>query len=69
MMELLDFLGELRRGLGPRRLLAVCLVGLGEGGKVTHPTEAEVALWERKLRGTGDASLLVRSWPEGGSEA
>ncbi|MBE7498798.1 MAG: DUF2868 domain-containing protein [Verrucomicrobiales bacterium] len=66
LLELLDFLRDLRRAAGNRRILVVVPLGLAgeEGGSWQPLPAAELERWRRRLRSLGDPGLVVRSWPE-----
>ncbi len=66
MLELLDFLGELRRAAGRERLIIVAPVALGADGTIAAPNERDLAQWRRKVRAMGDPATLVRPLAEGG---
>jgi hypothetical protein len=67
MMELLDFVRELRQSVGPTRLILVAPVGIQTGGRLAPPEPADLARWEKRLRDLRDPALAVRSWHEGGA--
>lgn len=66
LLELLDFLRDLRRAGGSRRILMVVPLGLEQaGGGDWQPLPAAgLERWQRRLRSLGDPGLVVRSWPE-----
>ena len=66
VLEALDFVSDLRAAMGPRRLLVVCPVGLGQGGLPTTPAAPDLDRWERRTRARRDPALVVRGWPGGG---
>jgi hypothetical protein len=65
LLELLDFLRDLRRAGGNRRVLVVVPLGLGEaeGGPWQPLPAVELERWRRRLQRLGDPGLVVRSWP------
>ena len=64
-MELLDFIRELRRSTGPSRLIVVAPTGIQATGQLESPEPADLAQWEKRLRGLHDPALTVRPWSEG----
>jgi hypothetical protein len=62
MLEVLDFMGELRRRLGKGRRLVVLLVGLGGDGRMGAPRAGDVNQWRRRLGSLMDADLTVVTW-------
>ena len=67
VMELLDFIRELRQSAGPRRLIIVAPTGIHATGRLTPPRPSDLARWEKRLRGLHDPALTVRPWSEGGA--
>jgi hypothetical protein len=67
VMELLDFIRELRQSAGPRRLIIVAPAGIHTAGRLTPPRPADLAQWKKLLRRLQDPALAVRPWSEGGS--
>jgi len=67
VLEALDFVSDLRKAMGPRRLLVVCPVGLGQGGRPQPPAAPDLERWERRTRTLRDPALVVRGWPGGGT--
>jgi len=67
VMELLDFLRDLRRSAGPRRLIVVAPTGIQSTGQLAPPRAADLAQWEKRLRHLQDPALTVRPWSEGGA--
>lgn len=67
VMELLDFVGELRRSAGPRRLIIVAPVAVQDAGRLASPAPADLAHWEKRIRDLRDPALTVRGWPGGGA--
>jgi hypothetical protein len=65
VMELLDFIRELRQAAGPRRLIVVSPVGIQATGQLTPPREDDLAQWEKRLRRLQDPALAVRPWSDG----
>jgi len=66
MMELFDFIRDIRQSAGPRRLIIVAPTGIQATGRLTAPQPADLARWEARLRRLQDPALAVRSWSEGG---
>lgn len=64
VMELIDFIRDLRRAVGPRRLIAVVPTGIRPPGRLAPPEPGDLAQWEKRLRGLHDPALTVRGWPE-----
>jgi hypothetical protein len=67
MMELLDFIRDIRQSVGPRRLIVVAPTGIQSTGRLTAPEPADLAQWEARLRRLQDPALAVRPWSEGGA--
>ena len=67
VMELIDFLRDLRQSAGPRRLIIVAPTGIQTTGQLTPPRAADLAQWEKRMRRLQDPALSVRPWPEGGA--
>ncbi len=65
VMELLDFIRDLRRTAGPRRLIVVTPTGIRASGQLAPPEPGDLAQWEKRLRGLQDPALSVRPWTEG----
>ena len=67
VMELLDFIRELRQSVGSRRLIIVAPAGIQATGQLTPPQPADLVQWEKRLRSLQDPALAVRPWSEGGA--
>jgi len=67
VMELIDFLRDLRQSAGPRRLIIVAPTGIQTTGQLTPPRAADLAQWEKRMRRLQDPALSVRPWPQGGA--
>jgi hypothetical protein len=67
MMELFDFIRDLRQSAGPRRLIIVAPTGIQTTGQLTPPQPADLVQWEKQLRRLQDPALAVRTWPGGGA--
>jgi hypothetical protein len=65
VMELLDFIRDLRRAAGPRRLIVVTPTGIRASDQLAPPEPGDLAQWEKRLRGLQDPALSVRPWTEG----
>ena len=65
VMELFDFIRDLRESAGPRRLIIVAPTGIQTTGGLTPPEPADLAQWEKRLRRLQDPALAVRPWSEG----
>lgn len=65
VLELTDFLREMRQATGPQRLVVVCLVGWDPVGGATPPDEASVRQWDRRISAERDPCRVVRPWPGG----
>lgn len=63
--DYLDFLTELRRQIGERRMLHVMLYQRGSGGWLRSARPAEVRLWKSKLAGLGDPWLDLEPMVQG----
>lgn len=60
LLELLDWLAELRGALGADRSILVLPLALDEAGRPTPPAPADAAVWKRKVAAVGDPWLSVR---------
>jgi hypothetical protein len=65
MMELFDFIHDLRQSAGPRRLIIVAPTGIQTTGQLTSPEPTDLAQWEKQLRRLQDPALVVRPPLEG----
>jgi hypothetical protein len=67
VLEVGDFLRDLREAIGGRRLIILTPVSLDAAGRLAPPRESDAIQWQQRLRGLGDAALVVRPWQEGGT--
>jgi hypothetical protein len=67
LLELMDFLGEMRLALGDGVPIAVTPIGLDRDGGVRPVDEAHLRQWTRRVRATGDAWLSVTPMAPGES--
>jgi hypothetical protein len=67
VLEVGDFIRDLRQAIGERRLIIVAPVNLNAAGRLAPPRESDAIQWQKRLRSLGDAALVVRPWPEGGA--
>lgn len=59
MLEVVDFLGDLRRALGPGVSVTLTPLALDGSGRVTEPSATHLAQWQRKAKSAGDAWVSV----------
>ena len=62
MLEVLDFLVELRKGMGSGRRLVVVLLGLEGVGGMGSAAAGDGEHWRRRLGTLGDPELAVVAW-------
>jgi len=65
ILEVIDFLRELRQAIGPGRILIIAPVALDPAGGLAPPRDADLGQWRKSLRSLGDPALVVRGWQEG----
>jgi hypothetical protein len=65
MLELLDFIGDLRKAIGAERLIIVAPVAM-EGDTPTAPHERDLTQWRRRIAGVRDAATIVQPAVKGG---
>ncbi|MBN2506647.1 MAG: DUF2868 domain-containing protein [Verrucomicrobia bacterium] len=68
VLDVADFLHDLRGALGAARPVLVVPVALDEAGRLRAPRDADAVQWRKQVRGLGDAAFVVRPWTEGGAE-
>ena len=61
VLEFLDFLRDLRGGIGATRVVAVVPLGLDGDGHPAAPDAAHAVQWRRALQSVGDPRLAVHS--------
>ena len=59
VLEFLDFLRDLRAGIGTTRVVAVVPVGLDEAGLPAAPEPAHAEQWRRALQRVGDPRMSI----------
>jgi hypothetical protein len=59
VLEFLDFLRDLRAGIGTPRVVAVVPVGLDEAGLPAAPEPAHAEQWRRALQRVGDPRMSI----------
>ena len=64
MLEVLDFLGQLRSALGPAAPIVVGPVMLDREGQPVPAAPADVSTWRRKLQSVGDPWLHLAAMQE-----
>ena len=61
VLELLDFLGELRQALGEARPILVVPLALGAGDRPAAPDASDALQWQRASDRLGDPRTSVHS--------
>jgi hypothetical protein len=60
LMELVDFLKQLRAAAPNRAPILIVPAGVDSGTRITDGTTEQVEIWRRKIAGLGDPWLQVR---------
>jgi len=63
MLEVVDFLGALRRAIGEGERIVVLPIAMSSQTLASHVYEQQCDIWQRKLATVGDPWLRVQSLP------